>query len=1030
MHEQYCWGRVDDTPHRLSRVDPDTIAIVDSRDTVTHGHLRSFAVKLREARISAGVRGASTIVGAVTDDLLTAALLSQAPNIAPFAPLDPTLRRGQLEQRYEALRAGIVVVDDPEGFPAAVAADMGLGVIVAQRSNSAPWAESPLGIRDRCRSEPSGHVEQPAMILHTSGTSGAPSMVPISHRNLDASIQAMASTFGLTDKDRSLVVLPLFHVHSIMSSVVVPLAVGASVACPGLYNATEFLGWLQTFAPTYYSAVPTVHTSVLRRTVTHPAELGEHRLRFIRSSSATLSPEIRNGLEGTFGVPVSEGYAMTEAVSQITTNPLPPGRRKDFSVGTSVGPEIMITTEDGTEAEPGQPGRVRIRGASVVSGYLTDPDRSAQRFGKGWFDTGDSGYVDPDGYLFLTGRSSDRIKRGGASISPAGVEACLLEHPAVHEATVFAVPDQRLGEQVAAVVVTDSGADEQMLRDHVFEHRTPIDVPRRILIVDQLPTGATGKPLRSGLADLFGLHDMDAPAEDHEPRMPTTDLERALCVLWAEVLNTSVSDVNANFFSLGGDSLRIKELIVRVAEEVSVEVPFISFFDALTVAAQVDVISEAPAITEGHPTSTPAHAVDPLAPFPLSRAQERLWVLEQLDPGRPDYHIPWRARCSGRLDLDRLERALQAVANRHQPLQTIISNNSGHPMQQVREMRVPFERRIWGTDAHERIAEHTEAPFDLANDPMIRALALSAGDDHLLSIVVHHLAADGRSLENLANDLSEAYETDLPLPLLPAQYSDFVQWEASRAASMGYQDDLQRWRTTFTPQPAQPTLPGGRTPDGPPGGPAHTVTLDLGAVTPTALRDITRQAQATPFMVLLASVVRAISKAQKTTDVVIGTPSEDRMWAPAAPMIGYFVNTLPLRVDTTGEPTGLELIRRVKSRALQAYAAAAVSFDDIVATVNPVRDPNRTPLFDTMFTASHGEPALPTLTGLDIAAVSRETDLVKFPIEIDMRIGAEHITGSISCDQRWIDHSTATALAALIEASAEAMVRTPERSVI
>nr|MBW4037080.1 AMP-binding protein [Pseudomonadota bacterium] len=302
-------------------------------------------------------------------------------------------------------------------------------------------------------------------------------------------------------------VMPLFHIHGLVAATLASLAAGARVCCTPGFNAFRFATWLHEVQPSWYTAVPTMHQAILMRVRGEPAAMRAARLRFIRSSSASLPPQVMTELEDVFAAPVIEAYGMTEAAHQMAANPLPPRARKPGSVGLPAGPEIAIMNEAGALLDQGGTGEVVIRGPNVTLGYAGNPEATARAFTNGWFRTGDEGRLDADGYLHLTGRLKEMINRGGEKISPLEVDVALLDHPGVAEACTFAVPHAKLGEEVAAIVVPRPGTTltVQDVRDFAAARLAPFKVPRQILIMDAIPKGATGKVQRIGLAQRLGL---------------------------------------------------------------------------------------------------------------------------------------------------------------------------------------------------------------------------------------------------------------------------------------------------------------------------------------------------------------------------------------------------------------------------------------------------------------------------------------------------------------------------------------------
>ncbi len=346
-----------------------------------------------------------------------------------------------------------------------------------------------------------------ALVLQTSGSTSRPKIVPLLQRNLHASARHVAATLQLAPGDVGLNIMPLFHIHGLMAGVLASLAAGAEVACAPGFNGLRFYEWFDRVRPTWYTAVPTMHQAILARAPRHGAEIARSRLRFIRSSSASLPPQVMQELEQTFRCPVIEAYGMTEAAHQMASNPLPPLARKPGCVGLPAGPQIAVMDERGTILPRGHVGEVVIRGPNVTPGYEQNAKANEAAFVDGWFRTGDQGVIDDDGYLRLTGRLKELINRGGEKIAPLEVDVVLMDHPAVQHCLTFAIPHDKLGEEVAAAVVLREGnsCTERQLREFAAGRLADHKVPRRFVFVRDLPTGRTGKPQRIGLAEKLGL---------------------------------------------------------------------------------------------------------------------------------------------------------------------------------------------------------------------------------------------------------------------------------------------------------------------------------------------------------------------------------------------------------------------------------------------------------------------------------------------------------------------------------------------
>ena len=300
--------------------------------------------------------------------------------------------------------------------------------------------------------------------------------------------------------------MPLFHIHGLMAGLLAPLSAGGRVFCTSGFNALKFFGEMREAEPTWFTAVPTMHQAIVSRAGGNRDVIAQFPLRFVRSSSSSMPPQVIAEVERAFGAPVIESYGMTEAAHQMASNPLE-GARKPGAVGLPAGPEIAIMGEGGALLSRGETGEIVIRGANVTAGYENNPSANADAFQDGWFRTGDQGVIDADGYLSLTGRLKEIINRGGEKISPREVDEIFMDHPAVRQVVVFAMPHDKLGEEVAAAVVLREGqaATEAELRAFAGQRLAPFKVPRRIVFLEAIPLGATGKLQRIGLAQKLGL---------------------------------------------------------------------------------------------------------------------------------------------------------------------------------------------------------------------------------------------------------------------------------------------------------------------------------------------------------------------------------------------------------------------------------------------------------------------------------------------------------------------------------------------
>ena len=515
--------------------DRDPAVVAPDRSVLTHGELRAEVDRLvgRLRSFGLGARDRIAIVMPNGAEMALAFLAAACAGCA--APLNPKYRTEELRFYLDDLGAkALITRSDDSGSAARAAAEdasadvlpvtltgaasdgpgsMDLAAEPSSGPEAAPVEEAPDLTPEPPSAPGSGEpsADDVALVLHTSGTTSRPKIVPLRQRHLARSAAQIAASLALTADDRSLQVMPLFHIHGLLAGLLAPLSAGGSVACTDGFDAFRFFAQLAALHPSYYTAVPTMHQMVIARSVRHRDAARAAGLRFVRSSSASLPEPVLEELGELFGAPVIEAYGMTEATHQMCANPLPPAAAKPRSVGIPTGIDLAVLDGDNRVLAAGERGEVSIRGATVIDGYENNPDANASAFTDGWFRTGDEGYIDDDGYLFLTGRLKEQINRGGEKVSPLEVDEALLRHEAVAQAVTFAVPHPKLGEEVAAAVVAADGvqADERELRRFLSQSLAAFKVPRRILVLDELPKGPTGKLQRIGLAERLGLTPAD-----------------------------------------------------------------------------------------------------------------------------------------------------------------------------------------------------------------------------------------------------------------------------------------------------------------------------------------------------------------------------------------------------------------------------------------------------------------------------------------------------------------------------------------
>jgi acyl-CoA synthetase (AMP-forming)/AMP-acid ligase II/aryl carrier-like protein len=478
-----------------------------------------------------------------------------------------------------------------------VASELGLLVLEAEpkgaRAGRFDLQPSPVGPLPSARFSSAQDV---GLLLHTSGTTARPKLVPLTHANLLASARSNAAVLQLGPTDRSLGVMPLFHVGGLVSTLLTTLSTGGSVVCTAGFREHAFFDWVAEFEPTWFTGGPTIHDAILAQAEQYRRKAPLHRFRFVRSASAPLPTATMARLAALYEAPVSEAYGMTEA-GRIASNPLPPGRSKIGTVGRAVaGCEIAIRSEDGTPLPTGTTGEIVVRGESVAAGYANDPVTTAAAFVDGWFRTGDLGRLDEEGYLTIEGRLKEIVNRGGQKIAPREIDEVLHHHPDVAQAVAFGVPHPTLGEDLVAAVVLRRGAqsDEPALRAFLFERLSAHKVPTQIALLDALPKGPTGKVQRYTLRELL------SPLLRPSFVAAQTATEQRVEAVCREVLRCAPMGRNDNFFAVGGDSLRATQVMSRLNAQFGTTLPVVTLFRHPAIEQLANVLDQALVARDSH----------------------------------------------------------------------------------------------------------------------------------------------------------------------------------------------------------------------------------------------------------------------------------------------------------------------------------------------------------------------------------------------------------------------------------------------
>ena len=887
---------------------------------------------------------------------LAVAIVAVAANAA-CASINPAYSAEELDRYFADLKPrALVLPAGVEGPARRVAQARGVPVFDLTPTGEAAGLFTLAGTAaGKPSSDPVGPGTT-ALFLFTSGTTSRPKIVPLTHTNICTSAFSAVAALKLSEADRCLNVLPLFHGHGLIATVMTSLAAGGGVVCTPGCDVNRFFGWLREFAPTWYSAVPTMHQAILAQARLNPDQVAGIRLRLVRSASAPLPPRVFAELERTFGTSVIEFYGMTETASApIACNPLPPRKSKPGSVGVPVGLDVAILNDRGDVLPAGQTGHVTVRGGSVMPGYDGDAAATAAAFAGDWFKTGDQGFFDDQGYLYLSGRTREMINRGGENIAPREVDEALLDHPAVAEAVTFAVPHATLGEDVAAAVVLRPNADATAkgIRQFAAGRLADFKVPRQVLIVEQLPKGSTGKVQRIGLAEKLALAGGNAASLTFAA--PRTPLENVLAGIWAEVLGLDRVGIHDDFFALGGDSLLAAHVLTSIHDAMHLEVGVVSLFDAPTVAEMAEYLETL--IKAGGAGQLEIARISGNEPLPLSPAQERLWTLQRAVPDLPFFNILYALRITSPLDAALLQRSLNEIVGRHEILRTTFDVAGGRKIQVIApQLTVPLlvdDLPKLSTSKREKAAHRLVQAellhsFDLTRGPLIRARVVQlAEDEHLLLITMHQMIADGGSLGVIAEELAALYEAfstgkTSPLPPLPIQYADFAVWQRAWESHPNAAVQLDYWREQLRgPLPvlklgaarrrrAQSELTAQR-------------DIALPASLTETLKQFSRREGGTLFMALVAALMTLLHRYATEDDLRLATNVANRNRAGTEGLIGPLANTVILRTGLGGDPTVREVMRRVRATTLEAYAHQDLPFEVLAETLARERglDPSK-----------------------------------------------------------------------------------------
>ncbi|MBI6899748.1 amino acid adenylation domain-containing protein [Pseudomonas putida] len=866
--------------------------------------------------------------------------------------------------------------------------------------------------------------EHLAYVIYTSGSTGQPKGVMVEHRTLNNLVDWHCRAFDLC-LGRHTSSLAGFGFDAMAWEVWPALCAGATLhlapAGEGHEDLDALLAWWRD-QPLDVSFLP---TPVAEYAFSH--QLGHPTLRTLLIGGDRLRQFNRTQ---TFAV--VNNYGPTETTVVASSGVVEAGGA--LHIGGPVDNARLYVLDAGLQPVPlGVAGELYIGGAGVARGYLGRSQLTAERFlddpfsvtpGARMYRTGDLVRWLADGTLDYLGRNDDQVKIRGVRIELGEIENRLNSLPGIGEAVVVAREDQPGQPRLVAYFTAQAGLEAPLpehLRTQLLAHLPEYMVPVAFVALEALPLTANGKLDRRALPapERSALFERGYVA-------PEGELENALAQLWAELLQVERVGRHDHFFALGGHSLLAMRMVSQVRLRLGVELTLAELFANPELAAVAQVLASA-----GHSALPAIVAVSREQPLPLSFAQQRLWFLAQLEGGSQAYNVPLALGLRGALDADALERALLCIVARHEGLRSRFVPAGDSAEVHIADLPQPgWLRRL--SLAPDDLAAHLQAeatvPFDLVEGPLLRASLLRLEDQHhVLLLTLHHIVADGWSLGVLTRELGALYPAmcqglDDPLPTLGIQYGDYAVWQRRWLAGEELQRQADYWRQALDGAPTLLSLPSDRPRPPRQDFSGASLVLQLDARLGAGLRALAQRHQATLYMVLLSAWAAALARLSGQSEVVVGCPVAGRGHAELEPLVGLFVNTLALRIDTSDAPSSERLLAQVKARLLDAQAHQDLPFEQVVEIVRPARSLGHTPLFQTTLNWLATEGAAPSLAGLHLEGVAQTNQVAKFDLSLSMGEQGEALVGSLEYATALFDESTVRRFAGYFERLLRAMV--------
>lgn len=948
---------------------PDAPTLLCDATAVSFAGLNAEANRLAHALRAAGA-GPDQAVGLLLprSAAMVSAMIAVLKSGAAFVPLDPASHADRLNFLLSDARICILVSDEAtlRAIPSFVPGK-DIRTILPDRDSSMlaqqPASNPNLAVLP-------GHC---AYVIYTSGSTGRPKGVMVEHGRLAAHCLDMRALYGLTPADRELLFSSFCFDAALEQIFPVMTAGGASVLRDGtLWTPRETLQRCAAAGVTILHTIPAYLQQVLQEAAALTGPDKGLRLRLLIAGGDAVAPElVRLWREGPLaGCRLLNEYGPTETTITATVHEFP---RTPEAGPVSIGrprphASAFIVDERMTPAPEGVPGELLVGGDCLARGYLVDPKLTAARFipdpfsgasGSRLYCTGDRARWLTGGQLEFLGRFDSQVKIRGFRIEPGEIECVLAEHPAVRQAAVVARRgpggEKRLT-AYASLRPDRKAVSADALRAFLQDKLPDYMVPATVVLMEALPLTSSGKPDRRALPEA----DLPAPpAPAAAPRIPSHEL---MAGIWGGLLDLAAIDDAGNFFELGGHSLLATQMVSRVREAFGVDIPLKIIFEHPTLEAFTAGVE---ALARLGSPAMPRIIRQPGGPeYPLSFAQQRLWILNQIEPEEPIHIISEAVRLCGRLDVPALRRSLEEIVRRHGVLRSVFEERDGEPLQRIRPqagvmLQIEDLERHPAPERERRLAEilagQNRQPFDFSGGLLLRCvLVRMAEEEHVVALTAHHIAFDGWSVGILIHELSRLYSAAIagrpaPLPEPAIQYADYAAWQRRLFDEAALDDQLAFWKRQLAGIPALLELPADRPRPAIQSYAGATATFTIEPALLERLNRLGAATDATPFMILFASFAALLHRYTGSEDIIVGTPAANRNRTEIEGLIGCFLNILVLRADLSGDPAFRTLIRRVRQMTLKAFANQELPFEKLVEELQPERNRGHSPIFQVMF---------------------------------------------------------------------------------